>query len=56
MWSNTNSYHVDFPVEQELGVGGATLMLQADGTVNPHKELAFVGYTYKRWETLRIDL
>ena len=34
------------------GVGDATMDLYR----NPNKDLAFVGYTYKRWETLQHQL
>ena len=65
-WENIRSYRAPFlpklksiidtsyfPVEEVAHVPPA---LSSHGTVNPSKELAFVGYTFKRWETLRNDL
>jgi protein-serine/threonine kinase len=45
-----------FPVEEMGHVPTQISNVEADGTVNPNKDLAFVGYTFKRWETMRVDL
>ncbi|KAI8906318.1 kinase-like domain-containing protein [Gorgonomyces haynaldii] len=45
-----------FPVEDVANVPTNLATADQMGTVNASKELAFVGYTFKRWETLRNDL
>ncbi|KAJ3272159.1 Serine/threonine-protein kinase [Terramyces sp. JEL0728] len=40
------------PPKEETEIGPATMDLYR----NPNKNLAFIGYTFKRWETLRQDL
>ncbi len=44
-----------FPIEDVANVP-AQINSTLDSSINPHKELAFVGYTYKRWETIRNQL
>jgi protein-serine/threonine kinase len=45
-----------FPVEDMGHVAPLISQNCTDGSFNPNKDLAFVGYTFKRWETLRAEL